>query len=425
MIAPAVSRAVVPATRRGVRRSGARPATPAAGRAPNRNGTFGRQGSRNLPVPAWPGRENEPSLPEGVDTRVLHRAVRAELRSLPKDLAEIVAGHLVLAGQLVDEDPELAYAHAEAARRRASRLPIVREAAAETAYAAGHYDVALSEFRALRRMTGSHDYLPVMADCERALGRPHNALKLAKEASRLDLDPALRIEMIIVEAGARHDLGQDPEARRILDRAVHALPPQPALARPAARLHYAYADALLAAGKPDEARRWFASAAERDADGETDAQQRVDELDGMRIDFDEDDGAEPEPRGARGVSPREGTEPRFERRSTAVDRRIRRCAVRPGRRGLSGPGRGRRRGRGDRRAARPRHPARIRHQQCRTPASGRGRASGGAGHRGVGRGCGHLRPGRCRPRPGPVRGRGQGARSSAGTGWRTRSPKPG
>ena len=264
---------------------------------------------REPPRPGLARRDNEPPLPEGVDTRMLHRAVRAELRSLPKDLAEIVAGHLVLAGQLVDDDPELAYAHAEAARRRASRLPIVREAAAETAYAAGHYDVALSEFRALRRMTGSHDYLPVMADCERALGRPHNALKLAKEAFRLDLDPALRIEMIIVESGARHDLGQDPEARRILDRAVSALAPQPALAQPTARLHYAYAEALLTAGKSEEARRWFASAAELDVAGDTDAQQRVDELDGMLIDFDESDDTEPEPRGARGVSHREGTEP--------------------------------------------------------------------------------------------------------------------
>jgi hypothetical protein len=35
---------------------------------------------------------------------------------------------------LIDEDPELAYRHAEAARRRAARLPVVREAAAETAY---------------------------------------------------------------------------------------------------------------------------------------------------------------------------------------------------------------------------------------------------------------------------------------------------
>jgi tetratricopeptide (TPR) repeat protein len=230
-------------------------------------------------------------VPDGIDTRTLHRAVRAELRSLPKDLAEIVAGHLVMAGQLVDSEPELAYAHAEAARRRAARLPIVREAAAETAYAAAHFDVALSEFRALRRMTGSDDYLPVMADCERALGRPQNALKLARESERRDLDPALRIEMTIVEAGARADLGQHLEARRILERAVRDGPPGAGLALPHARLRYAYADLLLRADQRAEARDWFESAARLDSEQETDAQQRVDELDGFRIDFDD----QPEP----------------------------------------------------------------------------------------------------------------------------------
>jgi tetratricopeptide (TPR) repeat protein len=225
----------------------------------------------------------------------LHASVRAELRGLPKELAEIVAAHLVLAGQLVDEDPELAYAHAEAARRRAARLPIVREAAAETAYAAGRYDVALSEFRALRRMTGSPDYLPVMADCERALGRPHNALKLAREADHAGLGPTLRIEMIIVEAGARRDLGQDDEARRILERAVGAVRTDRAPAGALARLRYAYADALLEAGKNSEARQWFTAAVKLDHDQETDAQQRVDELDGILIDYDDDEQPSDEP----------------------------------------------------------------------------------------------------------------------------------
>ena len=234
-------------------------------------------------------RKNEPPIPEGVDSRSLHAAVRAELRSLPKDLAEIVAAHLVVAGQLVDDDPDLAYAHAEAARRRAARLPIVREAAAETAYAAGLYDVALTEFRALRRMTGSPDYLPVMADCERALGRPHNALKLAREADKAGLDPALRIEMIIVEAGARHDLGQDHEARRILERTVAQARPEDISHVAVARLRYAYADALLEAGQKSEARQWFASAAKLDRDQETDAEQRIEELDGFLIVYDEDD----------------------------------------------------------------------------------------------------------------------------------------
>jgi tetratricopeptide (TPR) repeat protein len=271
-----------------------RPAQRRGDRQPHQTPSRGRRqaaGER----PGLARRENEPPVPEGVDTRSLHASVRAELRGLPKELAEIVAAHLVVAGRLVDDDPELAYAHAEAARRRAARLPIVREAAAETAYAAGRYDVALSEFRALRRMTGTQDYLPVMADCERAVGRPHNALKLAREADRVGLDPALRIEMIIVEAGARRDLGQEEEARRLLERAVAAARPTAVPPLAVARLRYAYADALLHAGREAEARQWFAAAAQLDHDQETDAQQRVDELNGLLIDYDDEEEGQPLP----------------------------------------------------------------------------------------------------------------------------------
>ncbi len=238
-----------------------------------------------------------------MDVSTLHRAVRAELRSLPKELEQIVAGHLVAAGELIDTDPSAAYAHAEAARRRAARLPIVREAAAETAYAAGEYAAALSEYRALRRMTGGADYLPVMADCERALGKPQQALALAREAATLDLEPALRTEMTIVAAGARADLGQQAEAVRMLREAVAGPAPVrtgPALTRgaaaaakeqerqAAARLRYAYADALLQTGATDEARRMFADAAKRDPDQLTDAQSRLDELDGLVLDIDDE-----------------------------------------------------------------------------------------------------------------------------------------
>ena len=195
----------------------------------------------------------------------------------------------MLAGQLIDEEPELAYAHAEAARRRAARLPIVREAAAETAYAAGRYDVALSEFRALRRMTGTDDYLPVMADCERALGRPQNALKLAKEAARRPLDPALRIEMTIVEAGARADLGQVAEARRILERARPtdrpAVRPQADCVRPVAVRVRRPAAAGRSAGRGPGRRS--PGRPSLDTEQQTDAQQRVDELDGLLIEFDD------------------------------------------------------------------------------------------------------------------------------------------
>lgn len=219
-----------------------------------------------------------------------------------------MAGHLVAAGNLIDTDPELAYAHAEAARRRAARLPVVREAAAETAYAAGEWAAALSEFRALRRMTGVADYLPVMADCERALGRPQQALALAREADTLNLEPALRTEMTIVAAGARSDLGQQAEAVRMLREAVSSPPPRrtgPALTRgaaaqatelehqAAARLRYAYADALVQSGAAEEARRMFAEAAKRDPEQLTDALQRLDELDGLTLDLGDLDELEP------------------------------------------------------------------------------------------------------------------------------------
>ena len=50
-----------------------------------------------------------------------------------------------------------------------------------------------------------------------------------------------------------------------------------------ARLFYAYADALLAAGRADEARDAFARAAGADTDGETDAADRLDALDGIEF----------------------------------------------------------------------------------------------------------------------------------------------
>jgi hypothetical protein len=50
-----------------------------------------------------------------------------------------------------------------------------------------------------------------------------------------------------------------------------------------ARLRYAYADALLAAGRESEAREWFAKAVEADRDGSTDASDRLAELDGVEF----------------------------------------------------------------------------------------------------------------------------------------------
>lgn len=211
-----------------------------------------------------------PEVPEDITGLELDPAVRRELGTLAKPVADRVARHLVAAGQLLDEGPERALEHAQAARRAAPRLGLVREACGLAAYAAGRYEQALAELRAARRMTGSPEYVPVMADSERGLGRPERALELVASVDRATLDLPTRIELLIVEAGARRDLGQLAAALSVLDVPELRLRGHPAVAR----LRYAYADTLAELGRHKEAASWFARAAEADIEGETDAEER-------------------------------------------------------------------------------------------------------------------------------------------------------
>jgi tetratricopeptide (TPR) repeat protein len=202
----------------------------------------------------------------------------AELRTLPGDLADAVARLLVAAGTAEDADVALEYA--KKARGLAARVGVVRETCAIAAYQAGDWNAALAEFRAARRLTGRASYLPLMADCERALGRLDRALDLVTSPEARAADQQTRIELRIVESGIRRDQG-------LPDAAVVALQIPELTGRtrpPFARLYYAYADALLSAGRADEAREWFGRAAEADVDGETDAAERCDELDDISLD---------------------------------------------------------------------------------------------------------------------------------------------
>ncbi len=232
-----------------------------------------------MPEPAERTKEQAaydgPDLPEEVTGAELDRAVTAQLKGLPEKLAARVARHLAAAGLYIDQDPELAYRHALAARSRAPRLAVVREAAGEAAYASGHYAEALADLRAAKRMNGATAYLPIMADCHRALGQPDQAVKLAKSPSVAGFSPAAKAEMTIVEAGARRDMGQVDAALRILEQAPLASKSRESWV---VRLRYAYADALVEAKRPEEALAWFHRTHAIDADELTDAEERAAEL---------------------------------------------------------------------------------------------------------------------------------------------------
>ncbi|MCH1883577.1 hypothetical protein [Agrococcus sp. ARC_14] len=161
------------------------------------------------------------------------------------------------ASELIDEDPQLAHQHALAAARRAGRIGVVRETLAITAYQLGDFSLALRELRTYRRITGRDDQLPLMADCERGLGRPEKALELARSVEASTLDTAVRVELAIVKSGARLDLGQTdaaleelriPELRK--DKAFEYSP----------ALFASFAGVLEELGRDEEAAEWFALA---------------------------------------------------------------------------------------------------------------------------------------------------------------------
>ncbi|GAA1157520.1 tetratricopeptide repeat protein [Ornithinicoccus hortensis] len=214
-----------------------------------------------------------------MDTSQLDRAVWQELRTLSKDNAAGVAEHLVAAGLAMGEgDLDRALAHAKTASRRAGRVASVREALGVVHYRRGEWSNALAEFRTARRLSGSNHLLPQMADVERGLGRPERALELAAGPEAESLTRADRVELAIVVSGARRDLGQhEAGAATLRDLARSTRPSQPW----AARLFYAYAEALLGLGQDDEAREWFDRALAADAADETDAAERLAELDGV------------------------------------------------------------------------------------------------------------------------------------------------
>ena len=241
------------------------------GRPPAGKGGAPARGARPDRIDRAERTDRDPRIPDDIHLDDLDPGVLNELRTLPEGLAEMVGRHLLAAeAALLEDDVDRAAAHVQAAHRRAARVSAVREAAGFVAYRQGEYAKALNEFRAVRRMTGNDAFIPILADCERGLGRPERALDLLKELR--GAPPEVRIEGLIVGAGARADLGQldagivmlrVPELEGDFDPEMQS------------RLQYAYADLLERSGEVEQARAWFAKAAALDTAELTDAAERA------------------------------------------------------------------------------------------------------------------------------------------------------
>lgn len=217
------------------------------GRTPGRGQ---RNGDRRDSRPPQRARVHEPVVPDNVQPADLEASARRELRALGRVNAEKVSRHLVMTQRLLSTDPELAYQHARYAASHAGRVAVVRESAGIAAYLAGHYAEALREIRAARRLSGFDMHRAIEADCERALGRLQQALKVAKEADPHQLDDLEEAELAMVVSGVRHEMGQDDLGLVVIEEAIMMFRGDRETLR---RLHSVRADRLEELGRQEEA----------------------------------------------------------------------------------------------------------------------------------------------------------------------------
>ncbi|MFC0360139.1 tetratricopeptide repeat protein [Kytococcus schroeteri] len=202
------------------------------------------------------GRRPDPAIPDGVTGQALGQVVWDELKTLSKDNMKGVAAHIECAYLFLDEDLDAALAHAETASRRAGRVPSAREALGTVHYARGEWSDALRELRTAMRLGGTTHLLPLVADCQRGLGRPEKALELAESREAQHLSAESLVEMAIVLAGAHRDLGNPAAAVAMLETPAGRVKSSDPMA---GRLWFALAEALQEQGD-DRAAQWYAKA---------------------------------------------------------------------------------------------------------------------------------------------------------------------
>lgn len=168
-------------------------------------------------------------------------------------------------------DLEEAIRLGDQAKHIALRSVPIREFLGIAYYAAGRWTEAQRELSTFRRISGSTEQNPVLADCYRALGKPDKAVALVDEMDARKLDPAVLYEGQIVAAGALRDMGKIDEAIARL-QAIDLDPPVADAHH--VRAWYVLADLLESRGRFTQALELFDAVAAVDEDA-TDAGERA------------------------------------------------------------------------------------------------------------------------------------------------------
>jgi tetratricopeptide (TPR) repeat protein len=189
------------------------------------------------------------------------------------DAARALADAVVALSE--DGDPEEAVRAARTAKRAAPRSASVREALGIALYQMGDFRGARTELAAAQRISGRQDLAAMLADIERALGRPERAIALFERVDRSKMEADTAAELLLVAASAYGDLGQPAAGVALIRR--HARWPAELSDH---HLRLAYAEGALAeqVGDLPHARAAFARVLQADPDFH-DTADRLERLD--------------------------------------------------------------------------------------------------------------------------------------------------
>jgi tetratricopeptide (TPR) repeat protein len=215
--------------------------------------------------------EDAPKVSEVLTDEILDE-LRQTARPHAFNVAARALADAVLA--LSEDDPEAAVAAGREAKGSAPRSGAVRELLGISLYQVGDYKAARTELAAAQRISGNLDLTAMLADVERATGRPEQAIELFRTTERTQMSADAAAELLVVAASAYGDMGQPGAGVALIRR--HARWPAHLADH---HLRIAYAEGALAerAGDVEAAKEAFERVTRTDP-GFFDAAERLQRL---------------------------------------------------------------------------------------------------------------------------------------------------